>query len=71
MTCAVQVNGKLRFTTEVPVSDQPKSKEHEDAIVNAVLSTEEGQLWLKERNDWSQKKRVVVVGGGKLLNVVF
>lgn len=71
MTCAVQVNGKLRFTTEVPVSDQPKSKEHEDAIVSAVLSTEEGQLWLKERNDWNQKKRVVVVGGGKLLNVVF
>lgn len=76
ITCAVQVNGKFRFTTSVPApptvdKKAERSKEHEEAVVAAVLDTQEGRLWLKDRNDWDSRKRVVVVGGGKLLNVVF
>lgn len=76
ITCAVQVNGKLRFTTNVPaprIKDNKvvKSKEHEASVIAAVLDTEVGKLWLTERNDWESRKRVVLVGGGKLLNIVF
>lgn len=76
ITCAVQVNGKLRFTTNVPAPPTKdhkvvKSKEHEDSVLAAVLDTEEGKIWLKDRNNWESRKRVVFVGGGKLLNIVF
>jgi len=76
ITCAVQVNGKLRFTADVPAPKMEgkkavKSPEHEDAVVAAVLSTEQGSLWLKEKNTWEKRKKVIVVNGGKLLNVVF
>ncbi|EXJ85540.1 leucyl-tRNA synthetase [Capronia coronata CBS 617.96] len=76
ITCAVQINGKLRFTTQIP-SDQSQSTAagdkaaREAEIVDAVLKTDEGRLWLTVKYDWEQRKRVVVVGGGKVLNVVF
>jgi leucyl-tRNA synthetase len=76
ITCAVQVNGKLRFTTQVPALSAERQKEsdkeaREEAILGAVLRSEEGRLWLTEKNDWEKRKRIVVVGGGKVLNVVF
>lgn len=76
IVCAVQINGKLRFTTDVPAPPMDgkklvKSPEHEERVVATVLGTEEGRLWLQERNEWEKRKRVVVVGGGKVLNIVF
>ena len=76
ITCAVQVNGKLRFTTDVPAPslDEKKtveSREHDDAVVAAVLGTEQGRLWLMEKNDWEKRRKVIVVGGGRVVNVVF
>lgn len=76
IVCAVQVNGRLRFTTNVPAPPTDgkkliKSPEHEKRVVTSVLATEEGRLWLQERNNWEKRKRVVVVGGGKVLNIVF
>lgn len=77
ITCAVQINGKVKFTTSVPAptldeKKKPvKSKEHENSVLEAVLASEEGKLWLMQRNEWANKKRVVVVGGGKVVNVVF
>ncbi|KAL2418145.1 Leucine-tRNA ligase, mitochondrial [Exophiala dermatitidis] len=76
ITCAVQINGKLRFTAQVP-SDQTQGTTAADKaareaeILDAVLKTPEGRMWLQEKNDWEKRKRVVVVGGGKVLNVVF
>lgn len=76
MTCAVQVNGKLRFTAKIP-SARAESKDgldkaaREAEILSAVLATNEGRLWLTEKNNWEKRKRVVVAGGGKVLNVVF
>lgn len=74
--CAVQINGKLRFTVDIPVPQMQDGKivnaqEYEDQVVSIVLDTEPGQLWLKERNDWDKRKKVILVGNGKLLNVVF
>lgn len=77
MTCAVQINGKLRFTVDVPASTEAEAKQKKPSeervqeVVDAVLATEEGQDWLRTRNDWAKKKRVVLVGGGKVLNIVF
>ena len=75
-TCAVQVNGKLRCTVTVPsaVGEAQNGDDmavRDSEIVRAVLATEEGRFWLTEKNDWDRRKRVIVVGTGKLLNVVF
>ncbi|KAK5451512.1 hypothetical protein LTS15_008277 [Exophiala xenobiotica] len=76
IVCAVQVNGKLRFTAKVP-SAKPKETAGSDRaareaeVLDAVLATEEGRVWLTQKNDWEKRKRVVVVGDGKVLNVVF
>ncbi|KIW78146.1 leucine-tRNA ligase [Fonsecaea pedrosoi CBS 271.37] len=76
ITCAVQINGKLRFTAPVPspradgkAGTDPAAREAE--IIRAILETEEGRMWLTEKNNWEKKKRVIVVGGGKVVNVVF
>ncbi|PGH14388.1 leucine-tRNA ligase [Helicocarpus griseus UAMH5409] len=78
-TVAVQINGKLRFSTVIPsppttetTSDKKGPSEVEKAwILTHLLETEEGKLWMKERNDWEKRRRVIVVGGGKVVNVVF
>lgn len=73
-TCTVQVNGKLRFTTQIPAmrTDQAVSDKESDALlVSSILSTDEGRYWLQQRNDWESRKRVIIVGGGRLVNVVF
>lgn len=81
ITCAVQINGKLKFTTSVPAppaqaldnasDSRDKKQDHENAVIEAILATEQGQLWLRERNEWEKRKRVIVVGGGKVVNIVF
>jgi leucyl-tRNA synthetase len=50
--------------------DAVTEAEH-DWIISQILKTEKGQLWLTKRNDWRKRRRVVVVKGGKLVNVVF
>ncbi|KAJ5279933.1 Leucine--tRNA ligase [Penicillium angulare] len=81
-TVAVQINGKLRCAVTIPrypssetTPSKGKSptptKEEQDWIINQVLETTEGNLWLREKNDWENRRRVIVVKGGKLVNVVF
>jgi leucyl-tRNA synthetase len=74
ITCAVQVNGKVRFTVHVPsieVQGQPNTDMVEKMIVDTALATEEGRVWLTEKNDWAKRKRIIVAGSGKVMNVVF
>ncbi|RDW83929.1 leucine--tRNA ligase NAM2 [Aspergillus mulundensis] len=72
---AVQINGKLRFTITIPRMLSPTTSEsgstEQDYIISRILETEEGRLWLRERNDWEKRRRVIVVKGGKLVNIVF
>ncbi|KAJ5205573.1 Aminoacyl-tRNA synthetase class 1a anticodon-binding [Penicillium cf. griseofulvum] len=77
-TVAVQINGKLRCAVTIPrmESQSPQGKnapsqEEQDWIVSRVLETAEGKSWLREKNDWEKRRRVIVVKGGKLVNVVF
>ncbi|KAJ5903687.1 Leucine--tRNA ligase [Penicillium tannophilum] len=81
-TVAVQINGKLRCAVTIPrwpsAEEAPPakgkapaaSKEEQDWIIDRVLETTEGNLWLREKNDWEKRRRVIVVKG-KLVNVVF
>ncbi|CAG7930772.1 unnamed protein product [Penicillium olsonii] len=77
-TVAIQINGKLRCAVTIPsmepASPQSKkgpSQEEQDWILSRVLETAEGKSWLCEKNDWEKRRRVIVVKGGKLVNVVF
>lgn len=75
---AVQVNGKLRCAVTIPrwqpsndASGKSASEEEQSWIIDRVLETPEGNQWLREKNDWEKRRRVIVVKGGKLVNVVF
>lgn len=78
---AVQINGKLRFTVTIPrrlspttsadSSDSGAVTDEQDWIISRILETDEGRVWLREKNDWEKRRRVVVVKGGKLVNIVF
>lgn len=76
-TVALQINGKLRCAVTIPcLESAPQnqkglSQEDQDWIIGRVLETTEGKMWLRERNDWEKRRRVIVVKGGKLVNVVF
>ncbi|KAF9892164.1 Leucyl-tRNA synthetase, mitochondrial [Aspergillus nanangensis] len=81
-TVAVQINGKLRFTITIPRNSSPTtttetsgkagiSAEEQDWIIDRILETDEGRTWLRQKNDWEKRRRVIVVKGGKLVNVVF
>ncbi|KAK3403514.1 leucine--tRNA ligase precursor, mitochondrial [Sordaria brevicollis] len=75
-TCAVQLNGKTKFAVEIgtpPAGLLEKNAEEKlrEFIVAEVLRTEEGRQKLEGRGvDVSKAKKVIVVRGGKLLNVV-
>ncbi|KAL1998846.1 hypothetical protein VTN02DRAFT_5490 [Thermoascus thermophilus] len=84
-TVAVQINGKLRFTVTIPRfvastttsettirrAEQDTAAEEQGWILSRILETDEGRLWLREKNDWEKRRRVVVVRGGRVVNVVF
>jgi leucyl-tRNA synthetase len=83
-TVAVQINGKLRFTVTIPrqplpprpqtptsKEEQEENDDEKDFVLSRVLETEAGRLWLREKNDWEKRKKVVVVRGGMVVSVVF
>lgn len=79
-TVAIQINGKRRCAVTIPRVVSPTTplspgngptQEEQDWIISRVLETAEGRLWLREKNNWEKRRRVIVVKGGKLVNVVF
>jgi leucyl-tRNA synthetase len=77
MTCAVQVNGKLRFTLDIPVPRSDATSEtmqqiaREKFLSEKLLASDQGRYWLTEKNRWEERKKMVVIQEGKLVNVVF
>jgi leucyl-tRNA synthetase len=71
MVCAVQINGKFRFTSQIPAVSPSSNNEREAEIFTALLSTEAGRLWLTEKNNWEQRRKVIIVNQGKVVNIVF
>ena len=85
-TCTVQVNGKVRFSVEIPSPYSSSTEEHdiggkekkggnqrpdEEYLIEKLLETEEGRKWLTVKNEWGMRKRVVVIKGGRMVNFVF
>jgi leucyl-tRNA synthetase len=77
MTCAVQINGKLRFTLDMPVPSPEVigTTKHrgirDDFIAEKLLESEQGRYWLTEKYIWGKRKKMIVVQEGKLVNIVF
>ena len=77
MTCAVQVNGKLRFTLDVPVpstnsaSASQQRMTRDGFLADKLLESDQGRYWLTEKNNWANRKKMIVVQEGKLVNIVF
>jgi leucyl-tRNA synthetase len=77
MTCAVQINGRLRFTADVPVPNTesyPSTQQREardEFIAEKLLESDQGRYWLTEKNVWEKRKKMIVVQEGKLVNIVF
>lgn len=71
-TCMVHVNGKPRFSINVPAKALKGEKEAvEDLLVKAAAATKEGEYWFTEKNRWAKRKRIIVAKTGTMLNVVF
>ncbi|KAJ9648181.1 hypothetical protein H2199_001959 [Coniosporium tulheliwenetii] len=74
--CAVQVNGKLKFATQIPVPraellELGAEEQLREWIVGRVLSTEGSQYFGKAGTQRSEEaKRVIVVKGGRTVNFV-
>jgi leucyl-tRNA synthetase len=75
----VQINGKLRFNVTIPrlmsgATTTPSSEVQIDEktwIIDQILATDEGKVWLREKHDWEKRRRVIVVPGGRVVNIVF
>ena len=75
----VQINGKVRFTTSIPrappaspgATDEEVRAAEQEWILGHILESKDGKVWFRERNDWEKRRKVVVVGGGKIVSVVF
>ncbi|KAK4159352.1 hypothetical protein QBC43DRAFT_327317 [Cladorrhinum sp. PSN259] len=71
-SCAVQINGKLKFVVEIP---KPigglKAEELRDWVVGEVLRTEDGKKKLENIGvDVGKAQKVIVIKEGKLVNFV-
>ncbi|KAL2162759.1 hypothetical protein VTH06DRAFT_6595 [Thermothelomyces fergusii] len=71
-TCAVQVNGKVRASVDIPTPPAGLAGEAlTEWIVAEILKTEEGKARLADRGvDVARAKKVIVIKNGKLVNFV-
>ena len=68
----VQVNGKVKFTAQIPTPPPDLSEQAREAyFADKLVQTEDGHYWLTDKNPWEKRKRVIVVRDGSLVNVVF
>ena len=71
LTCAVQINGKMKFVVEIEVPpSELEGPELEKWLVEQISKTEEGKRKLKGKLDGKLRK-VIVVKRGKTVNFVF
>lgn len=69
--CAVQINGKLRCVVDIVMpSADLKGKDLEKWMVDGILKTPEGRSKLMGKTDIRKAKKIIVVRGGKTINLV-
>jgi len=71
--CAVQVNGKLRFATNIqPPPEGLSSQELQDWVLEKAFESEEGRAAMKRGQvDVAQAQKIIVARGGRTVNLVF
>lgn len=71
-TCAIQINGKVKHTIELPImGKETKREEMENYIMEEIQKDDEARARLIEgRWDIRNAKKIIVVGGGKVVNFV-
>lgn len=71
--CAVQVNGKLKFATNIqPPPEGLSGLELQDWVLEKAFASEEGREAMK-RGGWDvqEAKKIIVARGGRTVNLVF
>jgi leucyl-tRNA synthetase len=85
VNCAIQINGKLRFSLPIPaqIFQSQHGTGHEKAgttgpteaqLGQVLLASQHGKHWLNEKHNWEERKRLILVrkpDGSKLINIVF
>ena len=75
LKCAVQVNGKVKFTCELEAKGVQATEEEdeEEWFKKKIGQCAEGKKWFGEgqRFAMGSVKRVIIVGGGKVVNFVY
>ncbi|CAG8632493.1 13151_t:CDS:10, partial [Funneliformis mosseae] len=66
VTCVVQVNGKRRFSLQVPSSILQDSL----AVESLIRKSDNGQNWIERNKIGKKVKRVIHANGGKIVNFV-
>jgi len=73
--CAVQVNGKLKFATNIqPPPERLSGEEQRDWVLKAAFASEEGKEAVRRSQGlWDVKyaRKIIVARGGKTVNLVF
>ncbi|CAB4428700.1 unnamed protein product [Rhizophagus irregularis] len=67
VTCIVQINGKMRFSLQVPSSILKDNL----MVEMLIRKSNNGQKWIEENQTGKKIKRVIHANGGKIVNFVF
>lgn len=75
-TCVIQENGKWRLAIEIAkpsheMMEEGKEEELREWVLRQIEATQEGRIWSRKVQDRATTwKRIIVVGGGKVVNFV-
>lgn len=75
-TCVIQENGKWRLAVEIAkpsheLMEKGKEEELREWVLRQIEATQEGRIWSRKIQDRAMTwKRIIVVGGGKVVNFV-
>ncbi|GBB97885.1 hypothetical protein RclHR1_00310013 [Rhizophagus clarus] len=67
VTCVVQIDGKMRFSLQVPSSILKDNS----MVEKLIRKSNNGQKWIEENKIDKKIKRVIHANGGKIVNFVF
>lgn len=75
-TCVIQENGKWRLAVEIAkpsdeLMEEGKEEELREWVLRQIEATQEGRMWSQKIQHRAMTwKRIIVVGGGKVVNFV-
>jgi leucyl-tRNA synthetase len=67
VTCVVQINGKMRFSLQIPSSILQDNL----AVEMLIRNSNNGQKWIEDNKIGKKIKRIIHANGGQIVNFVF